>query len=152
MHLKVVVFPAPFNPSNPKHSPGSTQKFKFFIATIFLLFFLQHEQQYPNSFLIFFNLKEYFDILLSLFPSLIDISSALAFSISSKTRLSLTFCSILLLLRIIYLYEANSIINRIKVYTIISASKYTIKANKKIKCLIISLSSNSIHSLGYSII
>ena len=61
MHLNVVVFPAPFNPNNPKHSPGSTQKFKFFIAIIFL-FFLQQEHRYPNSFLIFFNLKEYFDI------------------------------------------------------------------------------------------
>ena len=64
MHLNVVVFPAPFNPNNPKHSPGSTQKFKFFIATIFLFLLQQQEQGYPNSFRIFFNLKEYFDIFL----------------------------------------------------------------------------------------
>ena len=34
MHLNVVVFPAPFNPNNPKHSPGSTQKLIFLIAIV----------------------------------------------------------------------------------------------------------------------
>ena len=42
MHLNVVVFPAPFNPKRPKHSPFSKQKFKFFIAIV-PLFFLQQK-------------------------------------------------------------------------------------------------------------
>ena len=37
MHLKVVVFPAPFTPNNPKHSPYSIAKFKLFIAVLLLL-------------------------------------------------------------------------------------------------------------------
>ena len=58
MHLNVDVFPAPFNPNKPKHSPGSTQKFKFLIAIFFSCF----KQQPPlllNSFLKFFNLTVY---------------------------------------------------------------------------------------------
>ncbi len=38
MHLNVVVFPAPFNPKSPKHSPFSKQKIKFFIAILPLSF------------------------------------------------------------------------------------------------------------------
>ena len=75
MHLKVEVFPAPFNPSKPKHSPVSTQKFKFFIAIIFSGFL----QQPPllNSFLIFFNLTTYslFILLLTSFSLYNFISS-----------------------------------------------------------------------------
>ena len=88
MHLKVEVFPAPFNPSKPKHSPVSTQKFKFFIAIIFSCFL----QQPPllNSFLIFFNLTTYslFILLLISFALYIFISSLFARSIYSKTKLS----------------------------------------------------------------
>ena len=91
MHLKVEVFPAPFNPSKPKHSPVSTQKFKFFIAIIFSCFL----QQPPllNSFLIFFNLTTYslfilLILLLISFSFYIFIYSLFALSISSKTKLS----------------------------------------------------------------
>ena len=96
MHLNVVVFPAPFNPNNPKHSPGSTQKFKFFIATI-LFSLLQQAQFFLNSFLIFFNRKEYLEIFLAVFSLVITISSSFALSISFKTRLSLTSGASLLL-------------------------------------------------------
>ena len=40
INLNVVVFPAPFVPKKPKHSPISKLKFKLFISFI-LLFFLQ---------------------------------------------------------------------------------------------------------------
>ena len=85
MHLNVDVFPAPFNPNKPKHSPGSTQKFKFFIAIIFFCF-LQQVHLFLNSFLIFFNLTTYslFILLLTSFSLYIFISSLFALSISSK--------------------------------------------------------------------
>ena len=54
MHLNVVVFPAPFNPNNPKHSPGLIAKFKFFIATISFSCLLQQPLVY--IFLKFFTL------------------------------------------------------------------------------------------------
>ena len=45
IHLNVVVFPAPFKPNNPKHSPGSMQNYLllhalFFLNIHFYIFFL----------------------------------------------------------------------------------------------------------------
>ena len=109
MHLKVVVFPAPFNPKSPKHSPGSTQKFKLFIAIISCS--LEQHPPFLKTFLIFFNLTEYsllFDIPFSLVTPIL---SELALSISCKTRLSSILVFILSSEGLVYEYEYFSIIN-----------------------------------------
>ncbi len=71
MHLNVVIFPAPFNPKRPKHSPGFIPKFKFFIATTSSLAELQ--QIFVKTFLKFLTLTENSSFFFVLFPStLID--------------------------------------------------------------------------------
>ena len=59
IHLKVVVFPEPFGPNIPKHSPSSKQKFKFFIAVTSFFLDLQHNIIYSYIFLKFCILIAY---------------------------------------------------------------------------------------------
>ena len=94
IHLKVVVFPAPFKPNRPKHSPFSTQKFKFLIATISS--FLEQQPPLVNTFLIFFNLTLYSFLFETPFSFVTPTVSKFDLPISSKTKLSSIFVSNLL--------------------------------------------------------